>query len=128
MRRVTHWLFLRGMAAVIPRRFDPDKASGLRATLELRIRDPRGRAPARFAVEIADRRCAVRTGPAANPDAVATISPRDMIRLVLRESGWPELVSSGRLELSGDPFLAMRFPMLFRLPAQARGARVKMAA
>jgi hypothetical protein len=126
MRRLVHWLFLRGIPAVIPRRFDPDKAGELRATLELRVRDPRGREPARFAVEIAGRVCAVRPGPASDPNASATLSARDMVSLVLGEAGWPELVSSGRLELSGDPFLAMRFPMLFRLPAQARGARVKI--
>ena len=40
-----------------------------------------------------------------------------MIRLVSGSAGWPELVSGGRLELSGDPFLAIRFPSLFRLPA-----------
>ena len=29
---------------------------------------------------------------------------------------WPELFSSGRFELTGDPFLALRFASLFRLP------------
>lgn len=31
--------------------------------------------------------------------------------------GWPELMPSRRLVLAGDPFLALRFPSLFRLPA-----------
>jgi len=31
---------------------------------------------------------------------------------------WPELISSLRFELSGDPFLALRFASLFRLPAR----------
>ena len=31
---------------------------------------------------------------------------------------WPELISSGRFELSGDPFLALRFASLFRLPVR----------
>jgi hypothetical protein len=31
---------------------------------------------------------------------------------------WPELISSGRFELSGDPFLALRFASLFRPPVR----------
>jgi hypothetical protein len=42
-----------------------------------------------------------------------------MIRLASGAVGWPALLSSGRLEFSGDPFLALRFPTLFRLPAQS---------
>jgi hypothetical protein len=29
------------------------------------------------------------------------------------------MLASGRLELSGDPFLAVRFPNLFRMPARS---------
>jgi len=32
----------------------------------------------------------------------------------------PQLLASGRLELAGNPFVALRFPGLFRLPARAR--------
>ena len=32
-------------------------------------------------------------------------------------TGWAKLLSAGRLELSGDPFLALRFPSRFSLPA-----------
>jgi hypothetical protein len=49
-----------------------------------------------------------------------------MIRLVSGAIGWPELLSSGRLELTGDPFLALRFPTLFRLPAQSATAAQKL--
>ncbi len=42
-----------------------------------------------------------------------------MVRLVTGDAGWPELLAERRLELSGDPFLALRFPSLFGLPAQA---------
>jgi hypothetical protein len=31
---------------------------------------------------------------------------------------FPELLASGRLELAGDPFVALRFPGLFRLPTR----------
>jgi hypothetical protein len=29
---------------------------------------------------------------------------------------WPRLLASGRFQLTGDPFLALRFASLFRLP------------
>jgi hypothetical protein len=32
---------------------------------------------------------------------------------------FPQLLASGRLELAGNPFVALRFPGLFRLPAHA---------
>jgi hypothetical protein len=40
----------------------------------------------------------------------------DLILLASGAVGWPELLSSGRFELTGDPFLALRFASLFRLP------------
>ncbi|MGZ6663052.1 MAG: hypothetical protein ACXVHL_37705, partial [Solirubrobacteraceae bacterium] len=55
--------------------------------------------------------------------AVATIALADLVRLSLGLVGWPKLMSCGRLELSGDPFLALRFPLLFRLPAEPRITR-----
>ena len=44
----------------------------------------------------------------------------DLIRLVSGAVGFPQLLASGRLELAGNPFVALRFPGLFRLPARAR--------
>jgi hypothetical protein len=42
-----------------------------------------------------------------------------MIRLVSGASGWPELLSGGRLALTGDPFLTPAVSSLFRLAASA---------
>jgi hypothetical protein len=80
------------------------------------VRDPRGGDPRRFELRVADGRCEVTAGPARAPGATATLGADDLIRLASGAAGWPELLSSGRLELSGDPFLALRFPALFRLP------------
>jgi hypothetical protein len=41
-----------------------------------------------------------------------------MVLLASGEVGWTELLASGRLTLSGDPFLALRFPRLFDLPPE----------
>jgi hypothetical protein len=117
--RVSHRLIVKAVGRAIPKRFDPEAAGDLSAVFELRVRDPRGGEPARFALRIQNGRCEVTPGPARDPGACATFSADDLIQLVSGAVGWPQLLSSNRLELSGDPFLALRFPNLFRLPAQA---------
>ena len=114
--RLAHRLLLRTLAPAIRTRFDPIAARDLEATLELAIRDPRGRPDARYELTIAEARCRVRAGAPVRPAARATIGGDDLILLASGAVGWPELLSSGRFELTGDPFLALRFATLFRLP------------
>lgn len=102
----------RGLAA----RLDPSAAAGLEATLELTLRNPHGRPPARFCLSVADRRCTVTAGPAPDAGARAALGLDDLVRLACGQAVWPELMSNGRFELSGDPFLALRFAALLRLP------------
>jgi hypothetical protein len=116
---VPHKAILRAIRVAIPIRFDPTQARDLEATFELRVRDPNGGDPVPFSLRVSGGRCEVRQAPAERPGAVAELGADDMIRLASGAIGWPELLSSGRLELSGDPFLALRFPSLFRLPASA---------
>ncbi len=97
--------------------FDRRSARELTATLELRVRVlPRRRGMA-FGLEIENGRLRVRPGAPDDPGATATIAAGDLLRLGVGSVAWPQLLSAGRLELSGDPFLALRFPSLFRLPA-----------
>ena len=99
-------------------RFDGRAANDLRATFELRVRMT-GRL-ARLLVFVDDGRCQVRPARAGSADTRATVSLADMLRMTIGIASWPELLSSGRLILDGDPFLALRLPALFRLPAIAR--------
>jgi hypothetical protein len=114
--RVARWALLRVLPRAISVRFDPSAATDLDATLGLAIRDPYGRPTAHYALTIADSRCSVRPGAPAAPGARATIGSDDLIRLVSGTVSWPELLSSGRFDLTGDPFLALRFASLFQLP------------
>jgi hypothetical protein len=112
--RLAHALILRLLPRAIARRFDGDAASGLDATLELAIRhDAR---PASYALAIADARCTVSREAPARADARARIGADDLILLAGGAVTWPQLLSSGRFELTGDPFMALRFASLFRLP------------
>jgi hypothetical protein len=42
----------------------------------------------------------------------------DLTLLAVRAASWPELLSSRSFELNGDPFLALRFALLFQLPVE----------
>lgn len=114
--RVVHRLMLATLGQAIARRFDPAAAEGLEAQLELALRDPHGRGETRYGVLIADGRCRVQRGAMPAAMARARIGADDLIRLAAGSVSWPELFSSGRFELTGDPFLALRFASLFRLP------------
>jgi|GEM_PF-6475491 len=97
--------------------FDRSSARDLSATLELRVRLGRRRRGLPFALRIDRGRLRVRPGAATEPSVTVAADVRDLIRLGFGTARWPELLSSGRLEFSGDPFVALRFPSLFRLRA-----------
>jgi hypothetical protein len=111
---VAHRLILALLPRAIARRFDAAAADDLDATLELAIRHPSR--PATYALAIAGARCSVRPGSPDHSHAKATIGADDLILLAGGVVTWPQLLSSGRFELTGDPFLALRFASLFRLP------------
>jgi hypothetical protein len=117
-RPIPHRAFLRALPHAIPRRFDPQAAGDLEAVFELRVRDPAGGEPARFSLRISGGACHLTPGAGADAGAVATLGADDLIRMASGAISFPELLASGRLELGGDPFLALRFPGLFRLPAR----------
>jgi hypothetical protein len=112
------WLIAHTLALAIPVWFDADKADGIDARIELRVAI-RGRL-AFLTLAIADRRCGVRVGRAPDSSAAAMIGLADLIRLVIGDVGWPQLLSNGRFQLSGDPFLALRLPTVFRLATTGR--------
>jgi len=112
--RVAHALILAALPRAIARRFDAAAAADLDATLELAVRhDSR---PASYALAITASHCAVRAGAPAEAGARAAIGADDLILLAGGAVTWPQLLSSGRFQLTGDPFLALRFASLFRLP------------
>lgn len=114
--RLVHAGLTAALPRAIARRFDPTAAADLEAQLELAVRDPHGRPEARYTLTVHDRRCEVRRGRPPMAGARARLRSDDLIRLASGAVAWPELFSSGRFELTGDPFLALRFASLLRLP------------
>ena len=101
--------------------FDRQSASELTATFELRVRA--ARRPVCFGLHVDRGRMRVSRGAPPNPGATVTVNAGDLLRLASGAVGWPQLLAAGRLELTGDPFLALRFPGLFRLRSAPRGRR-----
>lgn len=109
-------VLLAAIPRLLPRWFDSSAARDLEATFELRVGNSSAAELQCFAVTISDQRCTVSAGPAQRPGATVTIGAEDVVRVASGAVGWPELLSTGKLVLSGDPFQALRFPALFRLP------------
>jgi hypothetical protein len=111
-----HLALVRVIERAIPRLFHADSADGLETVFELEIT---GRRPTFLSLAVRDGQLVVTRGRPSAAGASVSIGADDMVRLVTGDTGWPELLASGRLALSGDPFLALRFPRLFDLPASA---------
>jgi hypothetical protein len=117
LRRGAVWTIMHGL----PVRFDGDAARDLDTVIEVRIRPaaaPNGAAPDCYELVIERGRCRVRHRPSPRAAVAVTIGGADLVRLAAGTAAWPQLLGDGRLQLAGDPFLALRFPTLFRLPAK----------
>ena len=115
-----HWIVLRALPRAIGVRFDPARPTASRRCSSW---PSATRGATARALRAGHRRAALlgaRAGAPDSPAARAMIGSDDLILLATGAASWPELLSSGRFELSGDPFLALRFASLFRLPVAAR--------
>ncbi len=113
-----HLALVRMIERTMPRLFDPAGAAGLDAVFALEINHPRGRKPDTLTLTIRDGRVTVTRGVPQTAGATVSMGADDIVRLATGDTGWPALLADGRLALTGDPFLALRFPRLFDLPAQ----------
>ena len=108
-------MFARVMAWAMGLRFDSSRATGLDATLEVLLSVLGGRRVVPLRLRVRDGGCEITPGRDPHAGARVSIGFADMVRVALGRAAWPALLSTGRLELAGDPFLALRFPTLFRL-------------
>jgi uncharacterized protein YjeT (DUF2065 family) len=115
-------LVLATIMRVLPTRIDRAAAANLEAVIELRIRAANGGGggrPDHYELVVDHGRCRVRHRPSERAAVTLTLGGSDLVRLATGAASWPQLLGDGRLQLTGDPFLALRFPALFRLPARA---------
>lgn len=118
---VPHAIAVRAIRTALPARFDPGRAEDLEATLELRVRRRNGDGVTPLGLRISRGELHVSSGPAPSAGAAVELGVEDIVRLAAGTVGWPELISAGRMTMTGDPFLALRLLSLFRLPAGSGG-------
>jgi SCP-2 sterol transfer family len=113
-----HLALVRLIERTLPHLFEPAAAGDLDAVFALEITNPRGGRPSVLSITVRDRQLTVSRGRRPDPGATVSMGADDMVRLAAGDVGWPQLLAENRLSLSGDPFLALRFPRLFDLPSE----------
>ncbi|MGW8362719.1 maleylpyruvate isomerase family mycothiol-dependent enzyme [Streptomyces wedmorensis] len=100
------------MIQVMPRVTDPDAVAGLTAAFAVRLRGGSG-----FGVTITDGLVRVAPEPPARPDCRILTEPVTFLLLALgRIDPWPAIARGRALGWGRKPWLAPRFPALFRAP------------
>ncbi len=118
--------FLAALPLALRAQFQPDYAvdfdgKPINALLVLTVLRDGGRRRDPFAIEIRERRCRVRRhhGGGRRPDGTLTLALADLIRMATAAADPHELTGAGRLAVSGDTFLVVRFPGMFRQPTES---------
>jgi putative sterol carrier protein len=94
--------------------FDPDRADGFSATLELRFGEDR------FRGRVDGGAFEIERGDAADPDAIVEAAdPRTLVAVVFGGLPIDQAVGSGDLAITGDEAAVGRFVELFELPETA---------
>jgi putative sterol carrier protein len=96
----------------MPRRFRPDKASGVNATIQYDIGGDQG---GTWHAVIKDSTCSVNPGAAASPNLTLTMSAQDWLDMVSGKLSGQMAFMSGKLKLKGDMGLAMKIGGLFQV-------------
>jgi hypothetical protein len=104
---------LRVLPQALERLIVTEYLTDLETVLELRIFASRGGPEERYAVVIGHGE--VRVRPGGDPAARAWFGARlsDIIRIATGRASWTEMLAAGRLQIGGDPFTALRAPLLF---------------
>jgi SCP-2 sterol transfer family len=74
-----------------------------------------------FEITLDRRRCRVRRRRPGGrrPDATLTVRLADLLRMLATVTDPPRLASEGRLAMTGDTFLLVRFPAMFGQPTRS---------
>lgn len=113
LRSVLIWQIFRTMR----QRFDPDRAAGVDAVVEFRVRGGRRGRTDRRQLVIADRRCTTPLRPTYTPTLTLELEPVAFLQLVGGAVGAWRLVLAGTLQVRGDLILAVRLSRVLDIPS-----------
>jgi putative sterol carrier protein len=91
-------------------RFKPDRAQGLKATIQYDITGEGGGA---YRVDIAEGKCTVAEGAAEAPSLTLTMAAPDWLDMVGGKLNGQMAFMSGKLKIKGDMGLAMKLAGMF---------------
>lgn len=97
----------------MPESFLAEKAVGLNAFVQLRFT---GVEAGDWLITIRDQKCTVEPGTTPKPQLTLTMDSKDYIDLTLGKLNGMTAYMQGKIKMSGDISLAMRFTNLFKMP------------
>ena len=101
------------MMEQMPEAFVPERAVGLKALLLIRFT---GAEAGEWVITIQDGKCTVVSGTTPKPQLTLTMDSQDYKDMVFGKLNSMTAFMQGKIKLSGDISLAMRFASLFKLP------------
>jgi hypothetical protein len=110
--RATRAVALRVLPLAVAQRFDASMARDLDVVLELRIFASPGGGEVRYGLWVSHGALTIRRGAPNDARAWVGGALGDLILVVAGSVPWTEMLATGRLQLGGDPFMALRVPGL----------------
>ena len=104
---------LQQMMEHMPEAFLPERAVGMNATIQCRFT---GAEPGDWIVTIRDGKCMVDPGTATRPQLTLTMDSKDYKDLALGKLNGMTAYMQGKIKMSGDIALAMKFTNIFKVP------------
>jgi len=95
----------------LPEYFRADQAAGVEGIFQFDITGENG---GQWYVEVKDSACRVEKGAHPNPSVTITMDAADHVAISLGKLDGPAAFFSGRLRVSGDMLLGLRFSQLFK--------------
>lgn len=93
------------MDKVLPGNFDPEKATGLSAVVQLEISGENG---GEWVLTIEDRKLEVKDGKADNPNMTLIMKDKDYVKLVTGKLSGQKAFMTGKLTFKGDMNLGLK--------------------
>ena len=121
-------LVLEAIFAGMRRRFDPEAAGDLDAVAAFRIEPGARGGGERYEATIREGRCTVGRGQSAEPQVTFTLSAGDLLRMATGAVEWTDLLGDRRMDLAGDPFVALRILAVFGLAKPSTTGRAPQGA
>jgi putative sterol carrier protein len=97
----------------MPQAFDPEKAPGINAVVQISLS---GDQAADYHVSIADGKCQVNEGEHESPTATLRMDSEDYMKLISGKLNPMMAFSQGKIKISGDMGLLLKFQNFFNLP------------